>query len=227
MTVLNDRKICIITAVNDETQYNAMIPYLQELIVPAGMQLESLVVYEADSMTSAYQQGMESSDAKYKVYLHQDAWLIEPACLAIMIREFQQHPEYGIAGVVGSHSIPASGIWWDGQVSGQIMDNHYYGLWREYIFERCESAIPVKALDGLCLMTQYDIPWREDLFTKWHFYDVSQCQEFRRRGYQAVVMPQANTWIMHNSGAVDMDMVNKTGYEEERQKFLQEYQKEF
>ena len=227
MAVLNKHKICIITAVNDEAQYNEMLAYLRELEVPAGMELESLVVWEAGSMTEAYQQGMESSDAKYKVYLHQDCWLVDTNCLETMVQEFRSHPEYGIAGVVGSHDIPSSGIWWEGHVIGQVVDNHYFGLWREYIYERSGEAIPVKALDGVCLMTQYDIPWRQDIFSKWHFYDISQCMEFQRKGYLAVVMPQQKTWVVHNCGATDMDMVNETGYEEERLKFVQEYQHEF
>ncbi len=36
----------------------------------------------------------------------------------------------------------------------------------------------VRVIDGLIMVTQYDLPWREDLFLGWHFYDVSQCLEF-------------------------------------------------
>ncbi len=227
MASQNDKKICIITAVNDQQQYDAMLPYLRELHIPRGMEIESLVIVDAPSMAAAYQQGMESSDAKYKVYIHQDCWLVDTDCLEIMVREFRKHPEYGIAGVVGSHDLPSSGIWWDGHVSGRVVDEHYFGLLREYIFEKSETAIPVKALDGVCLMTQYDIDWRQDLFTKWHFYDISQCLEFQRQGFQAVIMPQEKTWVVHKCGSNDMDMVNETGYEEERLKFVAEYKHEF
>lgn len=38
----------------------------------------------------------------------------------------------------------------------------------------------VDAVDGLLMMTQYDLPWRDDLFSDFDFYDVSQAFEFRR-----------------------------------------------
>ena len=30
----------------------------------------------------------------------------------------------------------------------------------------------VEGVDGLLMATQYDIPWREDLFDGWDFYDL-------------------------------------------------------
>lgn len=79
----------------------------------------------------------------------------------------------------------------------------------------------MEAVDGLLIATQYDIPWREDLFTQWDFYDVSQSFEFRRKGYRVVVPDMERPWCIHDDGF--MKVVN---YEKERLKFLAEYGKE-
>ena len=56
----------------------------------------------------------------------------------------------------------------------------------------------VEAVDGLFLATQYDIPWREDLFTGWHLYDTSMCKEMQRRGRRVVVPNQSEDfWCIH------------------------------
>ncbi len=74
------------------------------------------------------------------------------------------------------------------------------------------------ALDGLILITQYDIPWRADLFQSWHFYDISQCMEFKRNGYYAGVLSQELPYCMHFCGVSTMQ-----GYDAARMIFLREY----
>lgn len=79
----------------------------------------------------------------------------------------------------------------------------------------CTEAI---VLDGLILMTQYDVDWRVDLFDKWHFYDLSQCMEFFKQGYKAAVLPQKMPLCNHFAGMSAFE-----GHNEERKKFLKEY----
>lgn len=215
---LDDRRICFITCVNDAARYNAALASWRQLLVPPGMTVESLAVGEAESMTAGYQQAMESSRAKYKIYLHQDVFITQPDFLMRIVREFRQHPEYGLAGVVGTRQMPASGLWWEGEKIGAIRDR-LTGEWQNYIYE-CDgqSAQPAAAVDGLLLATQYDMPWRTDLFTGWHFYDISQAFEFRRQGFQTVVLPQTAPLCQHDSAAPSLD-----GFEAARQIFLQEY----
>jgi hypothetical protein len=60
----------------------------------------------------------------------------------------------------------------------------------------------VQVVDGLLMVTQYDLPWREDLFQSWHFYDASQCMEFAKAGYTVAVPKQEKPWCLHDSGIV-------------------------
>ena len=46
--------------------------------------------------------------------------------------------------------------------------------------------IEVKGIGGLIMITQYDIPWRDDIFDGWHFYDASQSIEFIRKGFAKI-----------------------------------------
>lgn len=215
---LDAHKICFITCVNDAAKYNASVAYLQRLHVPPGMTVESLVVSEAESMTAGYQQAMESSDAKYKIYLHQDVWITDEDFLLRLVQEFRQHPAYGLAGVVGVRQMPANGIWWEGEKIGMIRDK-LTGEFRDYVYPHdSRHSQPAAAVDGLLLATQYDVPWRTDLFTGWHFYDLSQAYEFRRLEFQTVVLPQSAPLCVHNR---EKPLVE--GFESDRQKFLQEY----
>ena len=217
MKELNANKICFITVVSNIDKYNESAKYLQRLKVPEGMTVESLVVQGGHSMTEAYQKGMEKSDAKYKVYIHQNAWITQDDFLEVMVAEFKAHPEYGIAGVIGSDALPESCVWWDGHPVGAIRDSHT-GEMKDYLCERnAHSSKQAMLLDGRILMTQYDIPWRTDLFDKWIFYDASQCMEFRCKGYQVVVLPQMMPAVTH-TGGISLD-----GYEAEKNKFIAEY----
>jgi hypothetical protein len=63
----------------------------------------------------------------------------------------------------------------------------------------------VEAVDGLLMATQADIPWRDDLFKGWDFYDVSQSAEFRKKGLRIVVPHVEKPWCMHDDGGVNLE----------------------
>lgn len=71
------------------------------------------------------------------------------------------------------------------------------------------------------MATQYDLPWRTDIFKGWHFYDLSQAYEFRRHYWQVAVLPQSEPLCAHNN-----ERPGKDGFEEARLAFLREYGKD-
>ncbi len=214
---MNISEICFISAVNDIERYNRSLFTWQNLEVPAGFVVNSLIVQDASSMAEAYQIGMESSKAKYKIYVHQDVEILQSNFLQVMVDMFRSDKRIGLAGVVGSKNIPSSAVWWEGNLVGMICDDHS-GIMKNYLYEHSEETIEVAAVDGLIMMTQYDIPWRKDIFNKWHFYDLSQCMEFKKVGYNIVVLPQTYPGVIHYCGQNAM-----IGYNEERMKFIREY----
>ena len=81
------------------------------------------------------------------------------------------------------------------------------------------QCIPVEAIDGLLMATQYDIPWREDIFKEFDFYDASQSMEFIRKGYKVVVPIMHKPICVHDDGLI-LGLLN---YDENRKKYIKEY----
>lgn len=219
-TDLDESKICFITAVNDDEMYDQCLWHIQHLDIPNGMTIDTIVIKEADSMTQAYNAAMNDSDAKYKIYLHQDVMITDELFIEKVINLFRNNTKIGICGVVGANNLPQNGIWWEGRKRGVFLDSHDRDeIMREYKYE-CDPLHPISVdvLDGVILCTQYDIPWREDLFTKWHFYDLSQCFEFKRRNFEVAVIPSESSMIEHHSGVASME-----NFDDERKVFIDEY----
>jgi len=218
---VNDKKICFIMCSNDETLANECLLYISQLKVPEGFEIETLVVRDAVSMCAGYNEAMRASDAKYKIYLHQDVLLIYRDILARIVGLFEMHPEVGMLGMVGSTSLADDGCQWSdglhrriGEILADTVNDINYSM-----FGKADGDYKqVLVLDGLFMATQYDIPWREDLFGGWDFYDSSQSLEFWKAGYQVAVPYMSSPWCMH-----DNDVPNYENYDRWRTIFVDEY----
>jgi hypothetical protein len=219
---MDSNKICFITCVNNDEYYQECLQYIHRLELPEGYSVETVAICDAVSMAAGLNEAMAKSDAKIKVYLHQDVFIIHKAFLKDIVRIFAD-PDIGLIGVIGSGDIPANGIWWEGrQLFGQVYDSHR-GFIEKISFQEVNSEIQeVACVDGLIMITQYDLPWRAELFNNWHFYDLSQSQEFRRQGYKVVIPRQFEPWCIHDCG---ITRVNNQ-YQHDRQVFIQEYLRE-
>lgn len=214
---MDERKICFITCVNDNKYEQEMLSYINHLEVPEGYAIESLSIYNAKSMASGYNGGMRSSDAKYKVYLHQDVFLVNPHFIWDILEVFQD-PLIGMLGVVGSPKLPENAIMWNAPRVGKLYCNIIYKSNLSTFYAIDGKYCEVEAIDGMLMATQYDIPWREDLFDGWDFYDVSQSMEFRNRGYKVAVPNQKHPWCIH-----DNDFSNLKNYYQARRIFKENY----
>ena len=213
-----NKKIAFITCVNNEEEYAESLYYIPRLLVPEGYELDIIAVREATSMASGYQAAMESTDAKYKVYLHQDTFIIHRDFILNMLKVFQGNAQIGMIGCIGCDELP---------LSAQAVSAWNVGL----VYHNCvpsrmerrqsgdESPVRVEAVDGLLMATQYDVRWREDLFDGWDFYDVSQCLEMQRAGYEIVVPYQKKPWCYHDNTYSKM-----TEYYNYCEKAVREYQ---
>ncbi|WP_221481956.1 glycosyltransferase family protein [Cohnella xylanilytica] len=216
---MNERKICFISCVNNPIQYNRAIQYMKMIEVPDGFETEFIDIRDAVSLTSGYNRAMRMTDAKYKVYLHQDVYILNRAFLKETIRLFGEHPELGALGMAGAERIPANGVWYEGAHRyGKVYGLNANGLFVVNFHEVPEGEYrSALVVDGLLIMTQYDVPWREDLFRGWHFYDVSQSLELRKAGYDVGILGQTAPWVIHDC-VLDFD-----GYEENRLIFMEHY----
>lgn len=211
------QEICFIICTNNPVYAEECVYYIHHLIVPEGYHIDVLTVEDARSMTSGYNEAMRCSRAKYKVYLHHDTFIVYPHFLQELLRIFQSDEKIGMIGVIGTPQIPENGIMWDGKRYGMIYEQHIYET--VMLSNPCSQPLEeVEAIDGLLMAAQYDIPWREDLFDQWDFYDCSQSMEFIRHGYKVVVPKTEMPWCVHDCGFLNLE-----NYDEERQKFVAEY----
>lgn len=220
---MKENKIAFITCVTDQNLYQKSLSYINRLKIPKGIEIDLIAINDAKSMPSAYNDAMKKSDSKYKVYLHQDVYIQNKNFINDILNIFNSDENIGLIGVVGAKIIPVSGLWWeDHQKVGKVFDSHSGFMELLKFNEVTNLYTEVKGISGLIMITQYDLPWREDIFDGWHFYDLSQSIEFLRKGLKIVVPNQENAWCIHDSGIVN----TSNGLEEYRNKFLDNYSKD-
>lgn len=220
--MVNEKKFCFVTCMSDKDQYSECLRYIQSLYIPEGFQLEVLYSENESSVTSFYNSSMSKSDAKYKIYLHEDVLIINKNILLDLLNLFLKHQEIGLIGVTGAKTVPANGKWWDSiHKCGKVYENFNGKMELSSFNEINGDYESVKCVDGLILATQYDIKWREDIFKGKHFYDISQCLEYAKAGYVVAIPKQDTPWCIHDCS----QELNKD-YEMWRKIFLEVYSKE-
>lgn len=218
--MMNDKKIAFIYCVNNRQLYEESVRYVRSLHVPDGYEIEIIAIEGAKSITSGYNEAMKKTDAKYKVYLHQDVFIVNRNFLCDVLNIFSSDKGVGMIGVAGAQSIPFSGVWWESESKvGKVYDSHTGKMKLLSFREIDEDFASVQIIDGLIMVTQYDLPWREDVFRGWHFYDASHSLEFIKRGHKVVVPKQETPWCVHDCGVIHLGKA----YDKEREKFCQTY----
>ncbi len=216
-----NNKICFISCVNDEVKYSECLKYINSLNVPEGYIIDAIAVRDAYSMTSAYNDAMKESDAKYKVYLHQDTFIINKNFIKDILNIFNEYDDIGMLGLTGAKTIPKSGIWWEStNTYGKVYESHTDKM-ELLSFKECSDEVEfVKGIDGFIMITQYDLKWRDDIFDGWQFYDLSSSAEFIINGYKVAVPKQSIPWCIHDCGIV---VDTRNGYKKYNELFVKHY----
>lgn len=220
---MNPKKVCFVLCVNQEVFLKECCFYINRLILPEGFEIEIKAMWEEPCMAAGYNRAMRESDAKYKVFLHQDVFIVNRNFLLDILDIFESDEKIGMIGMVGSEKMPHDGVMWHGKRCGNV-----YGSdlpYEEIPIEQYRYSLSmdgyteVQAADGFLMAVRENIPWREDLFDGWDFYDISQSFEYLRRGKKIVVPMQRRPWCIHNDGILSM-----WDYEKYRMVLVQEYQ---
>jgi hypothetical protein len=220
---LNKNKICFIACVNNDKIYKESLYYINNLNVPDGYKVEFAVIRNASSMTQGYNEAMAKSDAKYKVYMHQDVFIINKNFILDMMDIFRSDDRIGLLGLAGANKLSPNCIWWESKEKrGRVYDTHCGNMGIISFGEPNAQINDVKVVDGILMATQYDVHFRSDIFDGWHFYDISQSMEFIRQGYRVVVPTPEKPWCIHDC------KITKIGidYEHYRKIFINEYSKD-
>ena len=75
--MIDDKKVAFVICVNNELYFEECLWYINQLHIPDGYKKDVIRIAGAESMAQAYNAAMASSDARYKVYLHQDVFIYE------------------------------------------------------------------------------------------------------------------------------------------------------
>ena len=217
MDDVQTRKIAaIIYSYNEKNQ--ELLNSLKTLRVPDGYAFEIINVSDESSQAAAYQKGMMSSKAKYKIYMDGKISVLYKSFLYKILRTFQADENIGIIGLSGSEQISLQGISLlsNTRVGKMKLFNGKQKVWREL-----DGAYrSVQAVDGYFIATQYDIPWRADSFSKDCFWDTAQCFEFIARGYKVVVIKQNSFWLCYNVSSFVYDQESQNNFFEEYAQYL-------
>lgn len=214
---MDENKIAFIICVNDEIYFKECCWYLKRLIVPKGFRTEILVMRRAESMASGYNAAMKSSNAKYKVYLHQDVFIVNVNFISDLIAIFKCDEQIGMIGVCGGINLPEDGIMYNAWNCGRVIASGCT-LALDVCYSQRKPYLFVEALDGMLMVTQYDIPWREDILKQWDYYDIAQSFEFIRAGFRLAIPFQQNPWTVHDCGYSRLD-----NYDKNRKIMFEEY----
>ncbi len=219
--MIRENKICFILCVNNQMYLEECLRYINRLIVPEGFEVDLITIEGAKSMASGYNEGMRASDAKYKIYMHQDVFITDIYFLQEILDIFKISPQIGMIGMVGAETLPSDAIMWNTDRVFAVYCKYNLNIDNCYTYKKPtgDDIAVVQVIDGLLMATQYDIPWREDVFTDWDFYDVSQSMEFGKKGYSVVVPQLDKPMCVHDDGYI----LKLENYEDNRIKFLREY----
>jgi glycosyltransferase involved in cell wall biosynthesis len=217
---LDQYRFAFILYRQEEDKYQKILQKLAALKVPVGYEAEFLTISDESNMAAAYNQAMQESDAKYKIYLQPGAYIENIDLLEDLLQLFLRDDQIGIVGISGPEVFLATAL------TGKAGHNNYSVL-REAAMEKERVQWQnsqnlyheVKVLDGFLLATQYDVVWREDLFSDTNFFTMAQCVEFKRQGYKAVVASQKEAWCSVEQEEKEEDVAAKNI-------FLEEYSKD-
>ncbi len=217
--MIDFHKFQFIYCVDNDQQFQNSWNHVCRLNIPPGYKIDKTVITNAGSITKGYNQAMVGSNAKYKLYLHQDVDILEENFFYLILALFKKNPNLGLLGVLGAKRMPTNGIWWEAKETyGKCL---YFDQNCNCNTEVVGEYESVQGIDGMIMVTQYDIKWREDIVTGWHFYDVSQSLEFIKAGYTVGVPRQSAPWCAHNCLSLMLP------FQVSQQKFIQEYQSFF
>jgi glycosyltransferase involved in cell wall biosynthesis len=194
---MNLHKICFITREQDPLLYQETLAYIQALRVPQGYEIETVSAREAEGLSATYQYAMERSDAKYKIYLLSNVYLVYRNLLVELIDLFCNNPQLGLAGIAGGTYIPLSLSWEDTKdKAGTYFGNSPSRSTEEIRFgEDQQPYRPMAILSDRFLATQYDVKWDTE-FTGEHFLGAVHAVRFRKEGYEVGIPHQSKPWCL-------------------------------
>lgn len=158
---MNDHKFAFIICTNDALLLEECLHYIDHLIIPEGYETELFTITDAGCMTQAYNEAMQASDARYKIYMHQDVFILNRYILTDLLSIFTSDPQIGLVGMVGYEGIAADGIMWHTDRTGSIYMRQPQTPYPElsgYRYNIADGYDYVAQIDGFFMASSHDLP---------------------------------------------------------------------
>lgn len=202
---MNDKKFCFIICVNDEFFYNECVSYIQQLIVPSGYEIELITCDTESSIVQSYNEAMKATDAKYKIYLHQDTFIINENILSDLLKIFEDET-IGAVGVMGGEDVNSNRYSDGADVFGEVLtqndfDRSFSAHNRIVFAEKgyiSEDVYDVGVIWSCFMATSKDIEWEELWENDTRFYSYVQSLKLRKAGYRTIVPKMDKAWCIHD-----------------------------
>lgn len=218
---MDKQKFCFIICSNNNLFLEESIHYINHLKVPEGYTMDLLVVNDASSITQGYNEALEATDAKYKIYMHQDVFILNKNLLFDLLEIFEADSQIGMIGMVGYTEVSQHGIMWRSECRGSIYGRASSSEISGYRYSLAEDGFSyVAEIDGFFMATCQDLRWDTERLKDWDFYDAFQSIEFLNHGYKIAVPVQRHPWCMHDDGKI----LNLKNYNHYRHIFMQTYE---
>ncbi|NBW12776.1 MAG: hypothetical protein EBR82_32610 [Caulobacteraceae bacterium] len=215
--MLNDKKVSFIICSNDDACLDIALVSINSLIKPEGFEFEIINIKNTKNVAAGYNSAIDNSNAKYKVYMHQDVQILKPDLILRIINIFKKNEKLGYIGICGSKDFTPDGFWWHSLADNgniYVPSNKHYGILYDFFpneggLKLTKFNLPkkdsdfeeIKSIDGLMFITQYDVKWRDDLFQNYFFFDTWQAIEFYERGYiGGILNSNEDIYIYHFAG---------------------------
>ena len=217
--MIDERKIAVVVFNSDGVSYEKVKQIIEYCSLPENFHLDFIVTSNGKNRIEAYNKAISQSNAKYKFYIDEHISWLQENLFEKFIRLFSDNPKIGAMGCIGTTEIPLDGIAYQASIE-KIYGSCFIGenkiLTQGAKFDGAYKEVQC-IFDGL-IATQYDLQWREDLFTSYYncFEFPSQCIEFLRNGYKVAVISQDSPLLWESN---DNYLVMKS----EQQAFLKEY----
>jgi spore maturation protein CgeB len=183
---MHSGKICFIACITDDEMERELMDNISSLSVPEGIEIEYLGVREVPSICAGFNEAIEATDARYKVFMRQEARILEPEFISKVIGIFQNN-RIGAIGFRGSDRLSSDMV---------VEHGFLYGPDPEKELPVEGDYQEVAVITGDVIVTQADFKWDEGFEEVSGFHEISACAELIRKGSKIVVPNQENgSWI--------------------------------
>ena len=159
---MDEKKICFIIYKDKNAKYSDNLEYIRSLNIPDGMQIECLSIEDNESKFSAYNEGTEASDAKYKVYMECSTYIVNKNFIYDLLKIFDCDKQATDIGLVGQKGVSTQKE--EAVIYGKQLEDRYgYGVQIKEYHDIRNLAEEVDYIDQMLVITAKDVRWGMDL----------------------------------------------------------------